>query len=130
LRRYLAAFGISSPARVDPERLRVDVEIIRLMERLRHQRVRPSLIYMWSDAPDETTRPALSRTLSERKRRGLTWKWLLLRPSLGNLSDESAKAQAVRDAFAIRQKLAHERGERALHRLGIRLERLNPGLRG
>lgn len=130
LRRYLAAFGVSSPARVDPERLRVDVEIIRLMERLRHQRPRPTLIYMWSDAPDETARPALSRSLAERKRRGLTWKWVLLRPSLGNLTDESSKALAVRDAFAIRQKLTLERGERSLQRLGIRLERLAPGLRG
>ena len=97
------------------------------MERLRHQRVRPSLIYMWSDAPDETARPALARTLSERKRRGLTWKWVLLRPSLGNVSDESPKAQTARDAFVIRQKLANEKGERSLHRLGIRLERLARG---
>ncbi len=124
LRRYLAAFGISSPARVDPERVRVDAELIRLMERLRQQRVRPSLIYMWSDAPDEALRPALSRALAERKRRGLTWKWVLLRPSLGSSSDESPKARAVRDAFALRQKLAGERGERALQRLGIRVERL------
>jgi hypothetical protein len=36
----------------------------------------------------------------------------------------------VRDAFAIRQKLSNERGERSLHRLGIRLERLAPGVRG
>ena len=41
LRRYWASFGVSSPGRVDPERLRVDVEIIRLMERLRHQRGAP-----------------------------------------------------------------------------------------
>jgi hypothetical protein len=129
LRRYLAAFGVSSPARVDPERVRVDVEIIRLMERMKHQRPRPSLIYMWSDAPDEAGRPALARSLAERKRRGLTWKWLLLRPSLGNLTDDSPKAQATRDAFTIRQKLAHERGERVLSRLGIRLERLAPGAR-
>jgi len=127
LRRYLAAFGVSSPARVDPERLRVDVEMIRLMERLRHQRVRPSLIYVWSEAPDETARPALARSLAERKRRGQTWKWVLLRPSFGNVADESSKAQTVRDAFAIRQKLAGEKGERSLHRLGIRLERLARG---
>jgi len=130
LRRYLAAFGISSPARVDPERVRIDVELVRLMERLKHQRARPSLIYMWSDAPDDTARPALTRALAERKRRGLTWKWVLLRPSLGNLGDASAKAQTARDALGIRQKLAQERGERVLHRLGIRLERLAPGLRG
>jgi hypothetical protein len=68
--------------------------------------------------------------LAERKRRGQTWKWVLLRPSLGNTADESPKAAAVRDAFGIRQKLAYERGERSLHRLGIRLERLAPGLRG
>ena len=127
LRRYLAAFGVSSPARVDPERSRVDVEMIRLMERLRHQRVRPSLIYVWSDAPDELARPALARSLAERKRRGLTWKWVLLKPSLGNVADVSAKAQAVRDAFVIRQKLASEKGERSLNRLGIRLERLARG---
>jgi uncharacterized protein (DUF58 family) len=127
LRRYLAAYGISSPARVDPERVRVDVEIIRLIERLRHQKVRPSLIYVWSEAPDEALRPALVRSLAERKRRGATWKWVLLRPSFGNLSDDSPKAQAVRDAFALRHKLASERGERSLHRLGIRLERLARG---
>ena len=130
LRRYLAAFGVSSPGRVDPERVRVDVELIRLMERLRQQRVRPTLIYMWSDSPDETARPALSRQLAERKRRGQTWKWVLLKPSLGNTADESAKAQAVRDAFAIRQKLANERGERSLSRLGIRLERLGARAQG
>jgi hypothetical protein len=72
----------------------------------------------------------LSRTLAERKRRGLTWKWVFLRPSLGNVADESTKAQTARDAFALRQKLAFERGERALHRLGIRLERLTAGVRG
>jgi uncharacterized protein (DUF58 family) len=127
LRRYLAAFGVSSPARVDPERMRVDVELVRVMERLRHQRAKPSLIYMWSDAPDDATRPALARALAERKRRGQTWKWVMLRPSLGNLQDESPKAQAVRDAFTIRQRLSNERGERALHRLGIRLERLARG---
>jgi uncharacterized protein (DUF58 family) len=130
LRRYLASFGVSSPARVDPERVRVDVELIRLIERLRHQRVRPSLVYMWSDAPDDASRPVLSRTLAERKRRGLTWKWVFLRASLGNVADESAKAQTARAAFALRQKLAFERGERALHRLGIRLERLAVGVRG
>jgi hypothetical protein len=100
------------------------------MERLRHQKVRPSLIYMWSDVPDEATRPVISRSLSERKRRGTTWKWVLLRPSLGNLNDESTKAQTARDAFAIRQKLANERGERVLQRLGIRLERLSQAARG
>jgi uncharacterized protein (DUF58 family) len=124
LRRYLAAFGISSPARVDPERVRVDVELVRLLERLRQQRVRPSLIYMWSDAPDEATRPALARALAERKRRGLNWKWVLLKPSLGNTSDDTPKARAVRDAFVLRQKLLSERSERTLSRLGIRLERL------
>jgi len=91
--------------------------------------VRPTLIYVWSDAPDETTRPALARSLAERKRRGQTWKWILMRPSLGNPNDESSKALAVRDAFALRQKLSNERGERSLARLGIRLERLAPGLR-
>lgn len=129
LRRYLAAFGVSSPARVDPERVRVDIELVRLMERLKHQRARPSLIYLWSDPPDELARPALTRALAERKRRGLTLKWVLLRPSLGNVSDESPKARAARDAFAMRHKLALEKGERALTRLGIRLERLTPGVR-
>ncbi|HYQ17243.1 MAG TPA: hypothetical protein VEQ58_15830, partial [Polyangiaceae bacterium] len=76
-----------------------------------------------------TGRPALTRSLAERKRRGLTWKWVLLRPSLGNASDDSPKALAVRDAFTMRQKLASEKGERSLVRLGIRLERLTPGLR-
>jgi hypothetical protein len=67
-------------------------------------------------------RPALARTLAEHKGRGLTW--VLLKPSLGNLSDDSPKAAAVRDAFGIRQKLSSGRGERSLQRLGIRLERL------
>jgi uncharacterized protein (DUF58 family) len=123
LRRYLAAFGVSSPARVDPERVRVDVELVRAFERIKQQRVRPSLIYVWSEAPDEIRRPALTRALAERKRRGVAWKWVLMKPSLGGL-DGSAKALAARDAFTLRQKLATERGERCLSRLGIRLERL------
>lgn len=130
LRRYLAAFGISSPARVDPERVRVDVELVRMLERLRHQRIRPSLVYVWSDAPDEAARPVLARALAERKRRGVAWKWVFMRPSLGNLGDDSPQAQTARDAFAIRHKLATEKGERTLNRLGIRLERPTPGVRG
>jgi uncharacterized protein (DUF58 family) len=124
LRRYLAAFGIGSPARVDPERVRVDAELVRLFERMRSERARPSLIYVWSEAPDETLRPALSRALAERKRRGSSWRWVLLRPALGDGNLDSAKARAVEDAFTLRQKLAGERGERTLHRLGIKLERL------
>jgi hypothetical protein len=124
LRRYLAAFGIGSPARVDPERQRVDAELVRLFERLRSERARPSLVYVWSEAPDETLRPTLSRALAERKRRGPTWRWVLLKPALGEGGQDSPKARTVEDAFALRQKLATERGERALQRLGIRLERL------
>lgn len=125
LRRYLAAFGISSPARVDPERVRVDAELVRVIDRLYHQRARASLVYVWSAPPDEASRPALTRMLAERKRRGQTWKWVLLKPSLGNLAESSAQAATVRDAFALRNKLAMERGERTLTRLGIRLERLS-----
>jgi uncharacterized protein (DUF58 family) len=124
LRRYLAAFGIGSTARVDPERPRVDAELVRLFDRLRGERARPSLVYVWSEAPDEVLRPTLSRALAERRRRGSTWRWVLLRASLGDGAHNSPKARAVEDAFALRQKLASERGERALHRLGIRLERL------
>lgn len=127
LRRYLAAFGVSSPSRVDPERVRVDVEFIRVLERLRRQRAAPSLLYVWSEAPDETTRPALARALAERKRRGQVVRWVLMRPGLGGGDDTSPKAETVRDAFMLRQKLQHERGERALVKLGIQLERLARG---
>ena len=132
LRRYLAAFGIGSPARVDPERVRVDAELVRLATRLSRERVKPSQVYLWSDPPDELMRPLLTRALAERKRRGLTWKWILMRPALGNELDASQfedreapspKADVAYDALSLRQKLSRERGERALHRLGIRVER-------
>jgi uncharacterized protein (DUF58 family) len=128
LRRYLAAFGIGSPAKVDPERVRVDGELVRVLDRVRRERLKPSQIYIWSDAPDDTARPRLARALAERRRRGLTWKWILMRPALEVASDDTAKARAVLDAHRIRQNLAHERAERALHRLGIRIERLTPPL--
>ncbi|MCU0692251.1 MAG: DUF58 domain-containing protein, partial [Polyangiaceae bacterium] len=52
LRKYLACFGIESPARSDPERLRTDEAISRMLDRLSQRRPRPSLVHVWSLAPE------------------------------------------------------------------------------
>jgi len=124
LRRYLLSFGLGTPARLEPDRPRTDQELARTLTRISRSKPRASLIYVWSPTPDPHTRNALERALVELPRRRHELRWVAMR-----LDEDLERAAGgnvspiVIEALATQARLAHERGEHALLRLGIRMER-------
>ena len=63
LRRYLEAFGIYSPPRLEPERPKTDGQLAAAQKRLCLERPRPSVVYIWSPPADPSTRPEIKQAL-------------------------------------------------------------------
>ncbi|HET7542828.1 MAG TPA: DUF58 domain-containing protein [Polyangiaceae bacterium] len=124
LRRYLLAFGLTSPARLEPDRPRTDLELIRVLSELSRNKPRPSLIYVWSPTPDPTSRGALERALAHHARRRHELRWVPMRFDLDLERAAPGTSQAVLTALVAQARAAHERGAAALARLGIKLLRV------
>jgi len=124
LRRYLLAFGLSAPARLEPDRGRTDLELTRVLAEISLGKPRPSLIYVWSPTPDPTSRGALERALSGLAKRRHELRWVPMRFDVDLERAAPGASMAVLSALAVQAKASHERGVRALARLGIRVERL------
>jgi uncharacterized protein (DUF58 family) len=129
LRHYLAAFGIESPPRSDPERARTDEAIIRLLERIAQRKPRASIVYVWSPAPD-AQRPELGRAVNRLRRGGAQVRWITAHHEESVQVGDSAVARVVADAVVLRSRSARERGERVLRRMGIRVERMRRAAHG
>lgn len=123
LRKYLAAFGIESPPRSDPERGRTDEAIARFLERLATRKPRPSLVHVWSPPPDHA-RPDLVRAVGKLKRIGAQVRWLTARQEYSVTLDDKVLSQVVSDAVVLRSKTSRQRGERVLARMGIKVQRV------
>jgi len=123
LRRYLLAFGLSCPARLEPERPRTDQELMRVLTELSRSKPRPSLIYVWSPTPDPTSRGMLERALAQQARRRHELRWVPMRFDLDLHSAAPGTSEPVLTALAAQAKAAHERGLVALGRLGIKVIR-------
>jgi len=124
LRRYLLAFGLSAPARLEPDRPRTDQELLRLLSEISRGKPRPSLIYVWSPTPDPTNRGALERGLAQQIKRRHELRWVPMRFDVELASAAPGTSDAVHAALTAQAKAAHERGLRVLVRLGIKVERL------
>jgi hypothetical protein len=109
---------------VEPDRPRTDLELGRALVRIRRQKPQPSILYVFSSAPDFSLRPMLERALSEHPRRRIELRWVTVRPELGMADDDSGIIRVASDAVRLQAYVAEERGERALRRLGVRVERL------
>ncbi|MFC1642119.1 DUF58 domain-containing protein [Myxococcota bacterium] len=124
LRRYLVAFGVGTPVRQQAERPRTDTEMARILGDIVRQRPRPTLVYVWSPAPDPEYRPGLVRALARYPRRRIELRWI----PMTELSNPAVRAtpRALVASFAVAERVraARERGEHALRRLGVRVERL------
>jgi uncharacterized protein (DUF58 family) len=120
LRGYLAAFGLGSPARMEPERPRTDAELSRLLARLGREKRHPSLVYLWSPAPDPETRPQLERALMTLPRRRFELRWMSVPLDAGIAPGERAVEKVVAATVSLRARAAVRRGEHALRRLGVR----------
>ncbi|MEO7037549.1 MAG: DUF58 domain-containing protein [Polyangiaceae bacterium] len=124
LRRYLLAFGLSAPARLEPDRVRTDLELLRVMQELNRAKPRPSLIYVWSPTPDPTSRGALEHALGGLAKRRHELRWVPMRFDQDLKRAAPGASEAVLTALAAQARASHERGVRALARLGIRVERV------
>jgi uncharacterized protein (DUF58 family) len=126
LRHYLAAFGVGSPPRLEPERARTDAALADALRRLQRERPRPSVVYLWSPAPEPGRRPEIERALARFPRRKIDLGWVSMshEPSLER--EGSGLSFAIADVVALRTRAAEERGERALRHLGVRVQRWRP----
>jgi uncharacterized protein (DUF58 family) len=126
LRHYLASFGIDSPGRSDPERSRTDEALARMLDRIAQRKPHPSLVHIWSPAPD-AQRPDLMRAVVRLRREGAHVRWITAHQEESVQVGDSVAAHVVADAVVLRSRAARERGERLLRRMGIRVERLRKG---
>lgn len=123
LRRYLLAFGLSCPARLEPDRPRTDQELTRVLSEISHGKPRPSLIYVWSPTPDPTSRGLLERALAHQARRRHELRWMPMRFDFDLQNAAPGASVPVLTALAAQASAAHERGMSALARLGIKVIR-------
>jgi uncharacterized protein (DUF58 family) len=122
LRRYLGAFGMGSPPRLEPDRPRSDLELVRVLGKLVKERRRPSLVYLWSPPPDPATRPTLEKSLQSLPRRRFELRWISVPIDQGIPSGAGGLARVVGETVGLRARAALVRGEQSLRRLGVRVE--------
>lgn len=123
LRRYLEAFGMGSPLRVGPDRPEVDELLVHALGRLRTERPRPSLVLLWTPAPELSTRTRLVDAVRRLRSRRTDVIWASV-PVHAGLDTSDPNAKIVAEALGRRAELSAGRGEAALRRLGIRVERV------
>jgi uncharacterized protein (DUF58 family) len=123
LRKYLAAFGIESPPRSDPERPRTEEAMVRFLDRLAGRKPKPSLVHVWAPPPDHA-KPEFVQALARLRRIGALVRWTAPRPELSIDLEDSVVARVVSDAVVLRSRMARERGERVLTRMGVRVQRV------
>lgn len=124
LRGYLAAFGIHSPPRLEPDRPKSDPVLADLLARTFHSKPRASLVLLWSPPPDPGSRSVVAEALQGRPRRALDVRWVRMHLDESVLPNDSVD-RAVRDAILMRTLIAESRGERLLRQMGIRVERMH-----
>jgi uncharacterized protein (DUF58 family) len=129
LRRYLEAFGIYSPPRIEPDRQKTDVQLAAALSRLCRERPRPSVVYVWSPPSDPVNRPDIKRALLRHPRRRIELRWVSMSSERSIPHTGTPLAPSVGFAVTERARAAEERGERALRRIGVRVQRIHPRLR-
>lgn len=139
LRRYLASFGIDSPARVSSDRAAASQVLVSTLGTLADARPRASIVHVLATPPEPTHHPALQQAVGRLRRRGTLIAWALpdhepslvatpsppppagddepsLPPALG--PSAASAAEAVR----VRAIVAKRRAEDALTQMGVRIE--------
>jgi uncharacterized protein (DUF58 family) len=124
LRRYLASFGIASPARSEPEALRTQQITSRLLEQIASHRERASSVVLFSicNGPPGAS---LVKAIQRLRHRGTSVAMRSVEvegAARGDLREPERSAAVVR-ALARRARLARARGERHLRHLGVRILR-------
>lgn len=123
LRRYLAAYGVGAPLRLEPERPRTDRRLAEALERLATGRPPPSIVYLWSPALDGAEREALRRAIERFPKRRTELRWLSMSWVDSIPLGAGLVGDVVARALITRARVAERRGVVALRRLGVRASR-------
>lgn len=126
LRGYLAAFGVPSPPRLEPDRPRTDETLRDVLSELPRLRPRPSLVYVWSPAPDPIRRKLVVEALQKHVRRRVEFRWVRMRLDDAIPRSGGPVQRAIAEAVALRARVAETAGEVALRRMGATVERVRP----
>jgi uncharacterized protein (DUF58 family) len=122
LRRYLAAFGIESPPRLEGERERTEATIARVLDRLATQKPGASVLHVWALPPAKPQATAMAIAKLRARRIELRWTVPPLDAGVGAERERrSPVADVVDDAVRARARAMTARGERLLRRLGVRV---------
>jgi hypothetical protein len=130
LRQYLAAFGISSPARLQQDRVKTDHALCLALDKISITRPRATRLYVCSPTPDATSLATMRASLLKLPRRHvhITWVRVPYEYALDALEQhppQTANAdtlRAVTSAVKIRMQVLQEHGEKSLRRLGVRVQ--------
>ena len=117
LRHYLASFGIECAPRSEGERDKTAASIAAAIDKMLHDKLKPSIVYVWAPAPNAPT--VLGQAVRKLRNRHVDVRWL--QPAIDL---EPAPGDAVQDAgfeaVRVRAEVAQERGARVLRKLGAR----------
>jgi uncharacterized protein (DUF58 family) len=129
LRRYLACFGISSPARLQQDRSKTDEAIAATLLKIGQARPRATRICLCSPSPDANTLSILREPIARLRRHHIQLTWLpsAYEPALALLGQapdtDSASLRTVSQAVRLRMRVLSRQGDGALQRLGVKLHR-------
>src|SRR5262249_14551428 len=97
-----------------------------LLSELPRSRPHPSLVYVWSPAPEPDKRAAVVDALRKHARRRVELRWVRLHLEDAIERTGSPIASAVGEAVATRARAGETVGEHTLRRLGVSFERIRP----
>lgn len=123
LRKYLGAFGIACAARQEAEGQRTEPAMADALTKILKGRPKASIIYVWSPLAELGARPNVEEAISRFPRRKVELRWVGSHygPSLPR---EDRLGEAIADAMMVREQISRIKGEAALRRLGVRVEKL------
>jgi uncharacterized protein (DUF58 family) len=123
LRRYLAAFGIESPPRIEGERERTESALAQVLEKLATDKPRPNAVHVWAPPPSRAR--AVAQVMAKLRAHRIELRWSLPPLDAGVGGDQERRspiAELVDDAVRARARAMAARGERLLLRLGARVD--------
>jgi len=146
LRRYLAAYGIESPPRTEPDRHQAGLVLPDALQQISRHKPKASVVHVIAPSPNEVAHEKpLSESLRRLARHGVSIHWsipqfeaALLPPweppkradgsaIFSEASDEAAwegNASIAAQAVLVRTRVSVARSEAALRRMGVRITRL------
>jgi hypothetical protein len=129
LRHYLASFGVECPPRTEGEHDKSAISLGHAFDKIMREKLRPSIVYVWSPAPDDGT--TFAQAVRKLRGRHIEVRWL--QPTI-DLALPDGEHDAVKDAVyaavKTRAEVAQQRGQRLLKRIGAKPAALRPATHG